>query len=160
MKRDGLSKNDVYFRIQTPFKSSDREVPRTSKRGRATDAPPHILNDHHYQNGFFTRGVRKLQPPKNFYHFTSWRINPWLQCLEQKWLCKQDWAKNQLTTTNLQLTFDNKAADRTCSALIREEARLPAVSSSILFEIFPFIIVFGEDMIIQTIGRSLTQVWN
>ena len=58
------------------------------------------------------------------------------------------------------MTFDNKAADRTCSALIREEARLPAVSSSILFEIFPFIIVFGEDMIIQTIGRSLTQVRN
>jgi guanylate cyclase len=51
------------------------------------------------------------------------------------------------------LTFDNKTADRTSSALIREEARLPAVSSSILFEIFPFIIVYGEDMVIQTIGR-------
>ena len=43
------------------------------------------------------------------------------------------------------------------SALIKEEARLPAVSSTILFEVFPFIIVFGEDMVVQTIGRSLTQ---
>ena len=44
------------------------------------------------------------------------------------------------------------------SDLVREEARLPAVSSSVLYEIFPFIIVFGEDMIIQSIGRSLTQI--
>jgi guanylate cyclase len=44
------------------------------------------------------------------------------------------------------------------SDLVREEARLPAVSSSVLYEIFPFVIVFGEDMSIQTIGRSLTQI--
>ena len=36
--------------------------------------------------------------------------------------------------------------------------RLPAVSSSILFDIFPFLIVYGEDMVIQTIGRALAQV--
>ena len=59
---------------------------------------------------------------------------------------------------SFKLTFDNKVTDRTNSALIREEARFPAVSSSILFEIFPFIIVYGEDMAIQTIGRSLTQI--
>lgn len=57
-----------------------------------------------------------------------------------------------------QLTFDNRSKERHNSALIREEARLPAVSSSILFEIFPFIIVYGHGMIIQTIGRSLAQV--
>ena len=59
---------------------------------------------------------------------------------------------------SFKLSFDNKVHDRTNSALIREEARLPAVSSSILFEIFPFIIVYGEDMVIQTIGRSLSQI--
>lgn len=58
----------------------------------------------------------------------------------------------------MQLTFDNKPKTIRNSALIREEARLPAVSSSILFEIFPFIIVYGEDMAIQTIGRSLMQI--
>ena len=56
------------------------------------------------------------------------------------------------------LKFDNSSKVRVSSAMLREEARLPAVSSAILFEIFPFIIVFGEDMVVQTIGRSLTQV--
>ena len=59
---------------------------------------------------------------------------------------------------SFKLSYDNKTTDRTNSALLREESRLPAVSSSILFEIFPFIIVYGEDMVIQTIGRSLTQI--
>jgi len=59
---------------------------------------------------------------------------------------------------NWQLTFDNQSTERQNSAMIREEARLPAVSSSILFEIFPFVVVYGEDMVIQTIGRSLAQV--
>ena len=31
-------------------------------------------------------------------------------------------------------------------------------SSQVLYEIFPFIIVFGEDMVVQSIGRSLTQI--
>ena len=44
------------------------------------------------------------------------------------------------------------------SDLVREEARLPAVSSALLYDIFPFIIVFGEDMVIQSIGRSLNQI--
>ncbi|XP_059098950.1 soluble guanylate cyclase 88E-like isoform X2 [Tigriopus californicus] len=59
---------------------------------------------------------------------------------------------------SFKLTFDNKPSNNRNSALIREEARLPAVSSSILFEIFPFIVVYGEDMVIQTIGRSLSQI--
>ena len=56
------------------------------------------------------------------------------------------------------LAFDNKNTTKINSAMLREEARLPAVSSSLLFEIFPFILVFGQDMIVQTVGRSLTQV--
>jgi hypothetical protein len=47
----------------------------------------------------------------------------------------------------LQLTFDNRTKAKMNSDLVREEARLPAVSSTVLFEIFPFIIVFGEDMV-------------
>ena len=56
------------------------------------------------------------------------------------------------------MTFDNKTKAIINSDLVREEARLPAVSSSVLFEIFPFIIVFGEDMGVQTIGRSLNNI--
>ena len=57
-----------------------------------------------------------------------------------------------------QMSFDNKTKAVVNSDLVREEARLPAVSSSVLFEIFPFVIVFGEDMVVQTIGRSLNQI--
>ena len=60
--------------------------------------------------------------------------------------------------TYSQLTFDNKSKTHVDSGLVREEARLPAVSSAVLYEIFPFIIVFGEDMVVQSIGRSLTQI--
>ena len=56
------------------------------------------------------------------------------------------------------MTFDNKTKAIINSDLVREEARLPAVSSSVLFEIFPFIMVFGEDMAVQTIGRSLNNI--
>ena len=52
-----------------------------------------------------------------------------------------------------QMTFDNKTKAIINSDLVREEARLPAVSSSVLFEIFPFVMVFGEDMGVQSIGR-------
>ena len=51
------------------------------------------------------------------------------------------------------MTFDNKTKAIINSDLVREEARLPAVSSSVLFEIFPFVMVFGEDMGVQSIGR-------
>ena len=54
------------------------------------------------------------------------------------------------------MTFDNQTKQAMNSDLVREEARLPAVSSSVLFEIFPFIIVFGEDMVsAQIISLSL-----
>ena len=43
--------------------------------------------------------------------------------------------------TYSQLTFDNKSKTHVDSGLVREEARLPAVSSAVLYEIFPFIMV-------------------
>lgn len=56
------------------------------------------------------------------------------------------------------LKFSNNTTAKQNSELMREESRLPAVSSSLLFEIFPFIIMFGEDMLIQNTGRSLSQI--
>ena len=61
---------------------------------------------------------------------------------------------------SFQLSFDNKSTVKVSSAMLREEARLPAVSSAIMYEIFPFIITFGDDMIIKTIGRGLNQVYS
>ncbi|XP_044736954.1 soluble guanylate cyclase 88E [Chrysoperla carnea] len=53
-----------------------------------------------------------------------------------------------------QLTFDNRAFTLASLAMTREEKHLP-ISASVLFEIFPFCIVFGSDMIVRSIGNSL-----
>lgn len=53
-----------------------------------------------------------------------------------------------------QLTFDNKAFGLASLAMTREERHLP-ISASVIFEIFPFCIVFGSDMVIRSIGNSL-----
>ncbi|XP_050100553.1 soluble guanylate cyclase 88E isoform X2 [Anopheles aquasalis] len=53
-----------------------------------------------------------------------------------------------------QLTFDNRAFSLASLAMTREEKHLP-ISASVLFEIFPFCIVFGSDMIVRSIGNSL-----
>ncbi|XP_065081718.1 soluble guanylate cyclase 88E isoform X2 [Ochlerotatus camptorhynchus] len=53
-----------------------------------------------------------------------------------------------------QLTFDNRAFSLATLAMTREEKHLP-ISASVLFEIFPFCIVFGADMIVRSIGNSL-----
>ena len=58
-----------------------------------------------------------------------------------------------------QLSFENKAGRKRDSALVREEARLPAVQSSMLFDIFPFVMTYGPDMVIANIGRSLMMVY-
>ena len=58
-----------------------------------------------------------------------------------------------------QLSFNNTNKTLVSSALLREEARLPAIASHYLFFLFPFIISFGPDMIIGTIGKSLSQVF-
>ncbi|XP_065158756.1 soluble guanylate cyclase 88E isoform X2 [Atheta coriaria] len=53
-----------------------------------------------------------------------------------------------------QCTFDNRAFTMATLAMTREERHLP-ISASALFEIFPFCIVFGHDMVIRSIGNSL-----
>ncbi|CAK1541026.1 unnamed protein product [Leptosia nina] len=53
-----------------------------------------------------------------------------------------------------QLTFDNRAFTLASLAMTREEKHLP-ISASALFEIFPFCIVFGSDMVVRSIGNSL-----
>ncbi|KAG8038557.1 hypothetical protein G9C98_006253 [Cotesia typhae] len=53
-----------------------------------------------------------------------------------------------------QLTFDNRAFTLASLAMTREEKHLP-IGASVLFEIFPFCIVFGYDMIVKSIGNSL-----
>ncbi|CAH1958014.1 unnamed protein product [Acanthoscelides obtectus] len=53
-----------------------------------------------------------------------------------------------------QLTFDNRAFTLASLAMTREEKHLP-ISASVLFEIFPFCIVFGSDMLVRSIGNSL-----
>uniref|UniRef100_A0A1A9W1K2 guanylate cyclase n=1 Tax=Glossina brevipalpis TaxID=37001 RepID=A0A1A9W1K2_9MUSC len=53
-----------------------------------------------------------------------------------------------------QLTFDNRAFTLASLAMTREEKHLP-ISAHVLFEIFPFCIVFGSDMVIRSIGNSL-----
>ncbi|KAF4526892.1 hypothetical protein B566_EDAN014514, partial [Ephemera danica] len=56
-----------------------------------------------------------------------------------------------------QLSFDNRAFGQSTLVLSHEEKHLP-VSANVLFEIFPFCIVFGSDMIVRSIGNSLVQI--
>ncbi|XP_055377567.1 soluble guanylate cyclase 88E [Condylostylus longicornis] len=53
-----------------------------------------------------------------------------------------------------QLTFDNRAFTLASLAMTREEKHLP-ISAHVLFEIFPFCIVFSSDMVVRSIGNSL-----
>ncbi|XP_037956727.1 soluble guanylate cyclase 88E [Teleopsis dalmanni] len=53
-----------------------------------------------------------------------------------------------------QLSFDNRAFTLASLAMTREEKHLP-ISAHVLFEIFPFCIVFGADMVVRSIGNSL-----
>ncbi|KAL0125746.1 hypothetical protein PUN28_004655 [Cardiocondyla obscurior] len=53
-----------------------------------------------------------------------------------------------------QLTFDNRAFTLASLAMTREEKHLP-IGACVLFEIFPFCIVFGSDMVVRSIGNSL-----
>nr|XP_018913545.1 PREDICTED: soluble guanylate cyclase 88E isoform X2 [Bemisia tabaci] len=56
-----------------------------------------------------------------------------------------------------QLTFDNRAFTLASLTMTREEKHLP-VSASVLFEIFPFCIVFSSDMVVRSIGNSLVVI--
>jgi len=71
-------------------------------------------------------------------------------------LLKEEMMFDTLHVT-FQLTFDNRAFGESTLVLSREEKFLP-VNSSVLFEIFPFSIVFGADLIVKNIGNSLTQI--
>ncbi|KAG5680710.1 hypothetical protein PVAND_010201 [Polypedilum vanderplanki] len=53
-----------------------------------------------------------------------------------------------------QLTFDNRAFSLASLAMTREEKHLP-ISASVLFDIFPFCIIFGSDMVVRSLGNSL-----
>ncbi|XP_042225179.1 soluble guanylate cyclase 88E-like isoform X2 [Homarus americanus] len=57
-----------------------------------------------------------------------------------------------------QLTFDNQAFSNQVSlTLIREEQTLP-LRGNLLFEIFPFCILFGNKMVVKYIGNSMMQI--
>ncbi|XP_059483140.1 soluble guanylate cyclase 88E isoform X2 [Neocloeon triangulifer] len=71
-------------------------------------------------------------------------------------LCKEEMVFDTLHVT-FQLTFDNRAFGESTLVLKRDEKFLP-VNSSLLFEIFPFSIVFGSDLQVKSIGNSLTQI--
>ncbi|CAG9804018.1 unnamed protein product [Chironomus riparius] len=53
-----------------------------------------------------------------------------------------------------QLSFDNRAFSLASLAMTREEKHLP-ISASVLFDIFPFCIIFGSDMVVRSLGNSL-----
>lgn len=51
-----------------------------------------------------------------------------------------------------QLTFDNRAFTQASLAMTREEKHLP-IGASVLFEIFPFCIVFGYASVFHFVSR-------
>lgn len=53
-----------------------------------------------------------------------------------------------------QLSFDNRAFSLATLAMTREPYNLP-ICANVLFQIFPFCIVFGPDMVVRSIGNSL-----
>ncbi|XP_071453162.1 soluble guanylate cyclase 88E-like [Hetaerina americana] len=61
------------------------------------------------------------------------------------------------THVTFQLSFDNRVFCQTSLTLIRDEKHLP-INASVIFEIFPFCIVFGSDMVIRSIGMALMQI--
>ncbi|KAF5282153.1 hypothetical protein FQR65_LT02850 [Abscondita terminalis] len=68
-------------------------------------------------------------------------------------LVKEDFLYDMIHVT-FQLSFDNRAYSLATLAMTREEKHLP-VSAIVLFEIFPFSIVFSSDMTVHSIGNSL-----
>ncbi|ROT84041.1 putative Soluble guanylate cyclase gcy-31 [Penaeus vannamei] len=68
--------------------------------------------------------------------------------------------KSTVTDTlhvTFQLTFDNRAfVNQVNLTLVQEEQSL-SLKGNILFEIFPFCILFGSKMVVQYIGNSLMQ---
>ncbi|XP_023336260.1 soluble guanylate cyclase 88E [Eurytemora carolleeae] len=125
-----------YPRLRAPSYFVDNETPEGL-----------MLHYRSKRRGFTNYTVGQLKAVSETYYKTEIQIE-----------VKDSQIKFDTVFVSFQLTFDNKSKVVMNSNLVREEARLPAVSSSVLFEIFPFIIVFGEDMVVQSIGRSLTQI--
>ena len=67
----------------------------------------------------------------------------------------------QLIIPNIQFTYIHRVQKNCFLKNVCNDISLflttPLYSSSLLFEIFPFIVIFGESMEIQTIGKSLMQ---
>uniref|UniRef100_A0A2S2QF39 guanylate cyclase n=1 Tax=Sipha flava TaxID=143950 RepID=A0A2S2QF39_9HEMI len=61
---------------------------------------------------------------------------------------------NDTLHVTFQLEFDNRAFTLASMTMTREEKHLP-ISASVLFEIFPFCIVFSSNMVVHSIGNSL-----
>jgi len=125
-----------YPRIRAPSYFVDNETPQGL-----------MLHYRSKRRGFTTYTMGQLKAVAETYYKIDMAIE-----------VKESEIKFDTVHVSFQLTFDNKTKAIVNSDLVREEARLPAVSSSVLFEIFPFIMVFGEDMGVQTIGRSLSQI--
>jgi len=125
-----------YPRIRAPSYFVDQETPQGL-----------MLHYRSKRRGFSTYTIGQLKAVAETYYKIELAIE-----------IKESEIKFDTVHVSFQLIFDNKQKAVVNSDLVREEARLPAVSSSVLFEIFPFIIVFGEDMQIQSMGRSLTQI--
>merc|ERR1712227_73806 len=125
-----------YPRIRAPSYFVDNETPQGL-----------MLHYRSKRRGFTTYTIGQLKAVAETYYKIEIGIE-----------VKESEIKFDTVHVSFQMTFDNKTKAIVNSDLVREEARLPAVSSSVLFEIFPFVIVFGEDMGVQTIGRSLQQI--
>jgi len=125
-----------YPRIRAPSYFVDNENPQGL-----------MLHYRSKRRGFTTYTIGQLKAVAETYYKIDMAIE-----------VKESEIKFDTVHVSFQMTFDNKTKAKANSDLVREEARLPAVSSSVLFEIFPFVIVFGEDMCVQSIGRSLTQI--
>ena len=126
-----------YPRLRAPSYFCDHE----------TDAGLHL----HYRSkrrGFVNYTMGQLKAVgENFY-----KIKIEISVIEQE-------VKFDTVHVSFNLAFENKSTTKVNSAMMREEARLPAVSSAIMYEVFPFIVTFGDDMVITTIGRGLHQVF-
>uniref|UniRef100_A0A6P7FM48 guanylate cyclase n=1 Tax=Diabrotica virgifera virgifera TaxID=50390 RepID=A0A6P7FM48_DIAVI len=112
------------------------------RRAAAVDQPSFSTHQV-YPEGLLPRLSKKaVQVARHFYH------------KEMKIELVREELLFDMVHVTFQLTFDNRAFTLASLAMTREEKHLP-ISASVLFEIFPFCIVFGSDMIVRSIGNSL-----
>lgn len=97
-----------------------------SRKSNSTQHPLRILSN----SAQILNVFRNCKVARHFYH-KEMRIE----------LVKEELLFDMVHVT-FQLTFDNRAFSFASLAMTREEKHLP-ISASVLFEIFPFCIVFG-----------------